>query len=198
MTTLTEHRTFLRSALNRPTLLGAPVPTGSVLAAQIAGVVPASAPATVVELGAGTGALSPAIAARLAPGSRFVAVEVEPDLVAYLRAAMPWLEVLHGDAGDIGALLADAGVGPVDAVVSSLPWTLITAAERRRMLGGIAATLAPGGLFTTITTLTALPNRVRQFRSELEATFDEVTATKPVWRNLPPARLFVCRGARSC
>src|SRR5882762_8828675 len=106
MTTLSEHRTFLRSAMSRPALMGSPVPTGTRLATAIAAVVPTAVPTTVVELGAGTGALSPAIRARLAPGSRFVAVEVEPDLVRHLSTALPWLEVLEGDAGDIGTLLA--------------------------------------------------------------------------------------------
>lgn len=198
MTTITEHATFLRRALQRPALLGAPTPTGSTLAAAAAALVPTTTPTTVVELGAGTGAMSPAIRARIAPGSRYVAVEVDADLVRYLHTALPWLEVLHGDAAELGKLLAEAGVGPVDTVVSSLPWTLIPPPARRAMLAEIAGTLAPGGTFTTITTLTALPNRVREFRGELAATFDEVVATAPVWRNLPPARLMVCRGPRSC
>lgn len=203
MTTITGHATFLRRALRRPALLGAPAPTGTTLARVAAALVSNTAPTTVVELGAGTGAMSPAIRARLVPDSRYVAVEVDADLVAYLHTALPWLEVLHGDAADLGKLLANAGVGPVDTVVSSLPWTLISPADRRGMLSEIAGTLAPGGTFTTITTLTALPNRVREFRSELAETFDEVVATAAVWRNLPPARLMVCRGprgdrARSC
>jgi phospholipid N-methyltransferase len=111
---------------------------------------------------------------------------------------MPWLEVLHGDAADLATLLRDAGVGPVDVVVSSLPWTLLPPVQRRSMLATIAATLAPDGVFTTITTLTALPTRVRDLRRSLESTFDEVVAAAPVWRNLPPSRLYVCRGPRTC
>jgi hypothetical protein len=65
-------------------------------------------------LGAGTGALSPAIQARLSPGSRYVAVEVDGELVAHLHRRMPWLEVLPGDAADLATLLRDAGVGPVE------------------------------------------------------------------------------------
>jgi phospholipid N-methyltransferase len=198
MTAWTDHRTFLRRALRRPALIGAPAPTGPALAAEIAAVLPATGTPTVVELGAGTGALAPAIRARLAPGARYLAVEVDAELVAHLRHRMPWLDVLHGDAADLATLLADAGVGQVDAVVSSLPWTLVPPAQQRAMLAGIAATLAPTGVFTTITTLTALPARVRDLRRSLEATFDEVVATEPVWRNVPPSRLYVCRCPREC
>lgn len=197
-TAWTDHRTFLRRALRRPDLIGAPAPTGATLAGEIAAVLPGTGTPTVVELGAGTGALSPAIRARLSPGSRYVAVEVDGELVTHLRRRMPWLEVLHGDAADLATLLAGAGVGPVDAVVSSLPWTLLPPARQRDMLAGIASTLAPGGLFTTITTLTALPSRVRELRRSLDSTFAEVVATAPVWRNVPPSRLYVCHGPRSC
>ena len=88
--------------------------------------------------------------------------------VAHLHRRMPWLEVLHGDAADLTTLLRGAGVGPVDVMVSSLPWTLLPPVQRRSMLATIAATLAPDGVFTTITTLTALPTRVRDLRRSLD------------------------------
>ncbi|WP_232665798.1 class I SAM-dependent methyltransferase [Pseudonocardia sp. TRM90224] len=193
-----EHRAFLRSVLRSPAAVGAPAPTGAPLAAAIARVVPVGTASTVVELGAGTGAISPAIRARLAPGSRYVAVEIDAELVAHLGTTMPWLEVLHGDAADLGELLRSAGVGPVDAVVSSLPWTLMPRATQQRLLAQIAAALGANGAFATISTLTALPARVKEFRSVLDATFTQVVATSPVWRNVPPSRVLICRSPRSC
>ncbi|MCW0215392.1 MAG: methyltransferase domain-containing protein [Pseudonocardia sp.] len=193
---LLGHGTFLRRALRRPDLTGSPVPTGTALAVEIAAVVPRTGSPTVVELGAGTGVLSDAIRARLGPGSRSVAVEVDADFVAYLRRTRPWLEVLHGDAADLSSLLTEAGVGTVDAIVSSLPWTLLPPAQRRAMLADAARTLAPDGVFATITTLTAVPERVRDLVRCLEGEFLDVRPTSPVWRNLPPARLYVCRGPR--
>jgi phosphatidylethanolamine/phosphatidyl-N-methylethanolamine N-methyltransferase len=198
MITPTPDTTFLRRAVRRPDLIGAPAPTGAPLAAEIAAVVPATQASTVVELGPGTGAICPAVRARLGAGSRYVAVELDDELVAHLRRTLPWLEVLPGDAADLGALLDRAGVDQVDAVVSSLPWTLLPPAKRRSMLAGIAAMLAPDGVFATITTLTALPSRVRDLRRCLDATFCEVVATRPVWRNVPPSRLYVCRRPRTC
>lgn len=140
---LAEHRVFLRRALRRPARLGAPAPTGPVLAGRVADLVPRTGRPTVVELGAGTGALSRAVAARLPPRARFVAVELDPQLVAHLRRDQPDLEVLPGDAADLGPLLAAAGVEPVDLVVCSLPWTLLPSPRRRSMFAAIAAAMAP-------------------------------------------------------
>jgi phospholipid N-methyltransferase len=191
MADLTEHRVFLRHVLHRPARLGAPTPSGPALAARVAAAVPRTGRPTVVELGAGTGALSRVIAARLPPGARFVAVELDAGLVAHLRRTRPDLEVLAGDVGDLGALLGAADVGPADVVVSSLPWTLVPAARRRTMLAAIARSMAPTGTFLTVSTLTALPDRVRALRADLAGAFGRVRATPPVWRNVPPSRLLL-------
>lgn len=191
--THTDHLTFLRRAIRRPDLLATPFVTGARLSRDIARVIPHGSNGTVVELGAGTGAMSDPIRARLGPEARHLAVEIDPDLVAHLRASRPWLDVVQGDAVDVERLLDDAGIGTVDVVVCSLPWALFSPAQRRSMLRTIAARMAPSGAFGTITTWMALPSRVRDLRGALDEVFDEVVETATVWRNPPPARLFVCR-----
>lgn len=188
-----EHLVFLRRAIRHPDRLATPFVTGERLARQLARVVPEGCHGTVVELGAGTGALSGPLRDRLGSGARHLAVELDEDLVAHLRANKPWLEVVQGDALDYDGLLARAGIDKVDAVVSSLPWALFDQRQRRDLLSAIAARLAPHGVFATITTWMAMPSRVRELREALDGTFDEVVETTTVWRNPPPARLFVCR-----
>lgn len=191
--TRADHLMFLRRAIRRPDLLATPFVTGPRLARDIAGVIPQGSPSTVVELGAGTGAMSDPVRARLGAGSRHLAVEIDPDLVAHLRQTRPWLELVQGDALDFTRLLDEAGVGTVDVVICSLPWALFPAEKRRALLRDIAARLTPDGAFSTITTWVALPHRVRDLRGALGEVFDEVVETATVWLNPPPARLFVCR-----
>ncbi len=190
-----DHLVFLRRAIRRPDLLATPFVTGDRLAHQLAGVVPEGCTGTVVELGAGTGALSAPIRDRLGPGARHLAIEIDGELVAHLRATKPWLEIVQGDALDYDGLLAQAGIDKVDAVVSSLPWALFDQPQRRELLAAIGARMAPHGVFATITTWMAMPARVRELRAALNGAFDEVVETSTVWRNPPPARLFVCRRA---
>lgn len=99
----------------------------------------------VVELGPGTGAISEAIRERLAPGSRQLAVEIDPGMVAHLRRARPWLDVLQGDAARLGALLGERGVSRVDAVISTLPWTLFPNDAQEAILGEVGRVLRPTG-----------------------------------------------------
>jgi phospholipid N-methyltransferase len=189
----TDLSLFLRRAARHPDLLGAPAPTGPRLAARVAAVVPADRPVTVVELGAGTGALTTAIAARLAPGSRFVAIELDPALAAHLRTTRPDVEVVHGDAVDLAAIVAERGIGRIDAVVTSLPWTFLAPDARRALFADIARLLAPDGVFTLIRVLVALPGRVRVLRDDLAGAFTDVREDSPVWPNLPPAALVTAR-----
>lgn len=191
--TRADHLTFLRRAIRRPDLLATPFVTGPRLARDIAKVIPRGSSSTVVELGAGTGAMSDPIRDRLAPDARHLAVEIDPDLVAHLRTSRPWLELVHGDALDFTKILDDAGIGTVDVVICSLPWALFPAAQRRALLRDISGRLAADGAFSTITTWMALPGRVRDLRGALGEVFDEVVETATVWLNPPPARLFVCR-----
>lgn len=193
MTTNADHRLLLRRAARRPHVIGALTPTSGKVAGRLSRVVPSTGAPTVVEIGPGTGALCPAIGERLSPAARYVAVELDPALVTHLHTTLPWLEVIAGDAAELAALLDQAEVGPVDVVIASLPWTLLPAPQRDRIIEQIATVLRPTGVFTTISYLTGWPGRVGDFRRLLESTFDEVLATTAVWRNLPPARALVCR-----
>lgn len=187
-------RTFLRAAMRRPGAVGAVAPSSSGLAELLASVVPRSGMPVVVELGPGTGAVSAVIDRRLPPEGRHLAVELDPDMVAYLRRARPSLEVVPGDARELGALLAARDVTRVDVVVSGLPWSLFDTPTQTEILREVARLLGPTGAFTTFAYLHGMPlHTARRFRRNLAATFDEVLVSKTVWRNLPPAFGYVCR-----
>lgn len=193
-----ENLTFLTRAARQPTTMGAVLPTSQHVAGAVADLVPSFGSPVVLELGPGTGALSDQIHTRLPEGARHLAMEIDPELVRYLRDAKPWLEVFEGDAADLGALLESAGVHRVDAVISSIPWTLLPAHKQRELLGRISAVLSPAGVFTTVTYVTTLWRaQTRAFLAILQETFDEVLPRSTVWANLPPARVYACRRPRN-
>lgn len=161
---------------------------------------------TVVELGPGTGVFTDAVLDRLGPGARLVAVELNPVLAARLSGTRrdPRLTVVQGSAADLAALMAGlaaeatadvAGLGPVDAVVSGLPWTVMPRELRGRALDAVTDVLAPGGRFTTFAYLhAAWTPPARHFTAELARRFERVERSPVVWPNLPPA--FVHRAVR--
>ncbi|MBG0814853.1 class I SAM-dependent methyltransferase [Planomonospora sp. ID82291] len=192
-------RAFVGAVLQRPSTIGAMAPTGARVARLLATVVPSTREAVVVELGAGTGPVSDAVQDRLRPGSRHLAVELDRDLAEHLRATRPRIDVVQGDAADLRRLLDAAGIGAgeVDAVVSALPWTLFDGPQQERILDQICAVLRPGAAFATISAHpSSLFPAAGEFRRRLHERFDELVVSRTVWRNVPPARVLVCRRPR--
>ena len=188
------YRAFLSRAVRNPGKVGAVAPSSLHLARSMATVVPTTGSPVVVEIGPGTGALSPAVRERMPSRGRHLAVELDDGMVSYLRGSLPWLEVVQGDAANLEQLLADSGVDRVDAVISGLPWAIFGGEDQEDILRQVGRVLAPQGALTTFAYVHALGmSGARQFRRRLGGAFDEVLTTRTVWRNLPPAMAYVCR-----
>jgi phosphatidylethanolamine/phosphatidyl-N-methylethanolamine N-methyltransferase len=186
--------TFVSSAVRSPGVIGAVAPSGRALSDLLASVAPADRASTVVELGPGTGVVSEALRRRLPPEARHVAVELDRSMISLLHRNLPWLEVIEGDAKHLQKLLADVGITAVDTIVSGLPWTLFSRDAQRGIMEQVNRVLVPGGVFTTFAYahVMNLPTQ-RRFRELLQESFDDVSVTPIVWRNVPPALAYQCR-----
>ncbi|HEY0815288.1 MAG TPA: methyltransferase domain-containing protein [Pseudonocardia sp.] len=187
-------RAFLAAFFRRPGTMGAVAPSSARLSAVLTSIVPTAGGPVVVELGPGTGAVSAAIDRRLTAGSRHLAVELDVAMVDYLSRTRPGMEVVHGDARNLRKLLAERDVTHVDAVVCGLPWAFFDEPTQHAVLTEVGEAIGPTGAFTTFAYVSgmALP-AARRFRRTLRARFEEVIVSATVWRNLPPAFVYVCR-----
>jgi phospholipid N-methyltransferase len=187
-------RRFVLAAVRNPQRVGAVYPSSARLAAELASVVPTVGAPVVVELGAGTGAVSSAISARAPCGARHLALELDGGMAAFLSRKHPSIEVLNADACDLSAVLAAREIGGVAAVVSGLPWSLFNPVMQEHILHQIVEAIGTEGVFTTFAYAHASPlPSARNFRRALAQTFDEVEVSRLVWRNMPPAFTYVCR-----
>lgn len=108
---------FLSLALSRGGTVGAILPSSQRLAEAMAH--SATGCAALIELGAGTGAITAALC-RHHPGVPLLAVEMEPSLAQHLRQRFPRVEVRQAPAHRV---LSQACEGPPGLVlVSSLPF----------------------------------------------------------------------------
>lgn len=194
---VSPHRMLLRSRRADPARTGAIAPTSRRAAAALARSVPATGRPVVLELGAGTGSITRALHDRLPTGGRVIAVESDADLAEYLRESVPGADPVCADARDLEAVLDDAGVHRVDAVISSLPLTLMPSRSRASVLSGAARRLDPDGEFVTITYQPSWSSPARMLATDMADVFTQVFSTGPVWANLPPGRLVHGRGPRS-
>ena len=143
----------------------------------------------VVELGAGTGPITRAIAARVHPATRVIVLERDPDFARLLRerfAHLTQFDVVEGDVRDLAAILHDRGIDQVDAVISGLPVPSFPPDLQADLFRVLRSVLAPGGVFNQITEIPWVYQRLyRRFFAEVRFTFEP--------RNFPPAGAYQCR-----
>ena len=138
--------------------------------------------------------MSAVISRRLPAAARHLAVELDPVMADYLSRTRPDLEVVPGDAAHLVPLLAERGIDRVDAVVCGLPWALFGESTQAAILGQVSQVIGTTGAFTTFGYLQSMTlAAARRFRERLRSTFEEVVVSATVWRNVPPAFVYVCR-----
>ena len=148
-TGLREHMLIASKFLRNPRTVGAVSASSRAMARQMVADLPTDKPVHVVELGPGTGSFTRAIVSRIAPGSRFMAVELEEEFVERLRPRLPTVEFVLASAVELEQLVKERHLDPVDHIVSGLPFASLQVEDIRRILDGIEHTLRPGGTFTT-------------------------------------------------
>lgn len=172
---------FALETLKSPRAIGAICPSSDTLAQQVVRHLPSNLPGQVVELGAGTGAITRALLQHGVPPGKLIVVEQSGVLAKQLRRRFPQITVAQGDAAHLGRYLESK---PVCAVVSGLPLRSLPRATVRTIMSSVEDALAPGGMFIQFT------YNLRAPIAEVPRHFSKV-ASNIVWRNIPPARVDV-------
>ena len=115
------------------------LPVSKAVARMVASHVNPASGDYVVELGSGTGAVTRALLETGLPADRLIAVEIDPEMAAYLAAVFPDITTIHGSASDIGQSLPAEARGRVGAVVCGVPVSMLPAAEQAAMIEAMLA-----------------------------------------------------------
>lgn len=203
-----EGWTFLREAVRDWRTTGAIAPSGKTLATLLTEPVRRQAPhpLSVLEAGAGTGAITRALIPQLSRGSHLDIVEANPRFATRLHG----LVAAHPDLANRPARVTvhqtpveDLGTDQrYDVIVSGLPLTNFTPQQVQRIMGRYMELLRPGGTLTYFAYLgTRQARALTSSHAERlrHAAVDDVMADYQseyaigqwlVWANLPPARVW--------
>jgi phosphatidylethanolamine/phosphatidyl-N-methylethanolamine N-methyltransferase len=180
---------FLRTWIEKPLSVGAVAPSGKALARVMANYVDPAAPGPIVELGPGTGPVTEALVERGIDPARLTLVEYDPEFCQLLRRRFPTANVVQGDAYDLKHTLANVLPEPAAAFVSGLPLFNKPLKMRLDLLGQAFGLMKADAPFIQFTyhAISPIPRSHGGVRSE---------ASGRVWRNIPPARVWVYRSSR--
>lgn len=170
---------FTAELVRHPRAVGALCPSGQQLAGRMASLIP-EGDGIIVEIGAGTGAVTKAILDRGIAPERLLVIERSPAFCQILRKKFPGLRIIQGDASRLCDYLPRQK--PVDAVVSSLPLMSLPAGIRSAILRQIRHAIGEHGCVIQFTY--ALWSTSPFHRAGCSRDSHDV-----VIRNMPPARL---------
>jgi phosphatidylethanolamine/phosphatidyl-N-methylethanolamine N-methyltransferase len=173
-------RLFLKRWARNPLQMGSVVPSSPALGRRIARLSRWDNGACVVELGAGTGAVSRELLRVGLPPERLVVVEIVPEMAEHLRESLPGVRVITGDAFALPRLLP-AGM-KVGTVICGIPLVLLPLERQRAFVAAVEA-VAPGLGFLLYTYCVTSPLPWKRLG---------LSAKREAWTpwNLPPASVW--------
>lgn len=181
---LSPQALFLQGFFKHPVMVGSIIPSSRKLIRKMLGQVDWENTKVFVEYGPGVGTFCRAVLDRLGPDAKYIAIDTNPDFVAYLRQTIvdPRFSAIQGSAEDVNAIVADHGAEHADYVLSGLPFSTLPAGVGDRIAAATQKVLRPGGQFLVYQ---FNPN-VRNFLTPHFPRIDHAIE----WWNVPPAQLW--------
>jgi|FEC22Drversion2_1045045.scaffolds.fasta_scaffold00268_15 phosphatidylethanolamine/phosphatidyl-N-methylethanolamine N-methyltransferase len=185
---------FLRSWCRDPVAVGLPLTSSGWTARRLAqavldAAIPGGGP--VLELGAGTGQVTGAFIDAGCPLDQLIVVERDADLCRTLAHRFRGLNVLHGDALEIGGMLAKARVNSIGAVLCGLPMRAVRRDVAAHCYAEAFDLMPSGGTIIQYTYGFKAPVDPDAPSLKLDARF-----VGREWRNVPPMGIWSYRRAR--
>lgn len=185
--TLTNYWNFLWAGLLKHGQTGGLVPSQRFLIAKMIAPVPKGYCGQIVELGAGSGALTLRLAARC-PGARILACEINPALARGSRDSLTRaghngrVEVVSAAAEHLLSEMGRREMPKPDFVISGIPLGNLGREKAGGLLDAIRRTLGEGGMYIQF-------QHSLLDRKKIRARFPN-TRTVPVVLNFPPAVVY--------
>ncbi len=184
---LTGLLNFMWAGVAKRTQTGGIVPSQRYLVNKMIAPIPTSYAGDIVELGAGTGALTVRLAARC-PKARILACEINPKLARHLRRNLDragingQVQVLAEPAEQVLERLARSNGRRIEYVVSGLPLGNVSRKKTVALISGIDRALRHGGMYIQFQHSLLDRKKILSFFPALR--------TVPVLLNFPPAFVY--------
>lgn len=145
----------------------------------------------IVEFGPGTGVFTEFIMKHKSDDAIYFGLELNESFVERTKKRCPGATIYHDSAQNINKYLKEHGVEKCDCIISGLPFANFDESLQDSIIQSAHDALEPGGEFLTFAyTVGLLTKKGKKFKKKLPQFFNEVTRTKTVLGNLPPAFIY--------
>ena len=181
-----EEIRFFKGWMSNTRAVGAIIPTSSITARRMAGVVDPASGLPVLELGPGTGVITKAILETGLPPEKLFAVEFSTDFYNHLVARFSGVNFINGDAFDLDKTLGELSDTTFDSIVSAVPLLNFPMHRRVALIEDLLGRIPVGRpvvqiSYGPLSPVVAMPDRY------------QISHLDFVVRNIPPAQLWTYR-----
>jgi phosphatidylethanolamine/phosphatidyl-N-methylethanolamine N-methyltransferase len=184
-----ETELFFRQWLRSPKSMGSVIPSSRVLARSVTEAVQWRPGQHIIELGAGTGAISQGLIDSGLPPEALMMIELDRPLFQYLRGRFPAVNVVNGDATRLVDIVRRQGITEVGTVISGLPMVTMPLAFQRAIISQSLDVLGADGCLLQYSYSPVSPIPARRLGVDARL-------VKFVVRNVPPATVWRFRRRR--
>ena len=120
-------------------------------------------------------------------------MELNKEFALLTKKTNPSAEIYNDCASKLPHYLKINGKERCETIISSLPWSSFDEELQDKLINTIFKSLDTNGRFVTYAYVGAhfLPNGQRM-RKKLSTLFTNTTTSKIIWRNFPPAFVYIC------
>lgn len=174
---------LIKAFWHQPQTIGAILPSSQRLTRLMAAQISVENLGFIIEIGAGTGAITAALLEHGIHATQLIVIEQSVALAKHLRKQFPEVTVIEGDAANLRQLLP-VEVKQINAIVSSLPLRSLPDAQVDTILIELKNILAEHGKLIQYT-YDIFSKNDRYMRGF------QLVKSYSVWLNLPPAKVQV-------
>jgi len=160
--------------------------SGKVLSNKVASFIESDRRVTIVEIGAGDGAITKAILNRISSDSKLYSIELNENLFKKLvEIKDDRFTPINGNAENLEEILSKYGISEIDHLVSALPFIVFPEKIAEKILVKSKKFIKKDGYYLQIHYAKTITSLYESVFGNLKSYF--------VLNNVPPAYVFVCQ-----
>ncbi len=180
----TKKSNFLKTFFKERKQVGAVAPSSRFLVKKMCGKVNFSEANVIIELGPGTGAFTKEILKKAKPNSKVFVLELNKDFYAILKEKFDdeRMILVNDSAENLQQILKDHNVDKADAVISSLPLTVIPEPIKSNIVKAAHTVLKQNGVYVQYQYSLSAKKLLEKYYGKLNLKFSLI--------NIPPAFIY--------